>query len=79
MTWFKKALMLFMVTIGLTSGSLAVSASPAEAEGRGRCHRVWHRGHVVIRCERDWRGSRSYSRPYSQSRPNYRHDYRRDR
>ena len=56
-----------VVTIGLIGGSLAVSASPAEAQWqRGRCHRVWHHGHWETRCNRGWGNSRSYPRSYSQ-------------
>ena len=54
-----------LVTLGLIGGSLAVSASPAEAQWRrGRCHRVWHQGHWVTRCTRGWGNARSYSRRY---------------
>jgi hypothetical protein len=73
-----------LVTMGLIGGSLAVFASPAEAQWRrGRCYRVWHHGHWETRCKREWRNSRSYPRAYSRrqyrsySRP-YSRPYDRD-
>ena len=55
-----------LVTMGLIGGSLAVSASPAEAQWRQeRCYRVRHHGHWETRCNRGWGNSRSYPRSYS--------------
>jgi hypothetical protein len=87
MVALKRYVVTFLVTVGLIAGSLAVSTAPAEAQWRGRCHRVWRHGHVVRRCDR--RSSRSYARAYarrhyrphyrSYSRHHHRYDYRRDR
>jgi len=65
----KRYVIMVLVTLGLLGGSLAVSMSPAEAQGRGGCHQVWRHGHWVTRCQRGWGESRAYSRGYYRSHP----------
>ena len=50
----KKALVLLVLTLGLTVGSLAISAPTAEARWVRRCHRVRVHQHWVRRCRRVW-------------------------
>ena len=52
----KTPLLVVLLTMGLTAGSVASFVVPAEARWERRCHYEWHHHHQVQRCERVWRG-----------------------
>jgi hypothetical protein len=52
----KKALLLVLLTGGLTIGSLVRTVAPADARWVRRCHRDRQHHQWVRVCHREWRG-----------------------
>jgi hypothetical protein len=52
----KRALLLLVLTLGLTAGSVVSTGATADAYWGRRCHRERHHHHWVRVCDRGWRG-----------------------